>query len=473
MRSSIRTLPLAFLAVIASCTGPGGRTGATGDSTAHSPARPNILFLISDDHSGDALGVAGNPVARTPALDGLARAGTRFLAAYTASPQCSPARAAIVTGRSPHATGSSRLHATLTTHETLLDSLSRDGYFLAAFRKVHLGEAMQKRWHWYGGDDVPFERFFDERPRDKPFFLWVGFHDPHRPYEPGAISPPTDPARVPVPPFLPDTPEVRSDLALYYDEIARMDGQIGQLLARLDSDGLANDTVVVFAGDNGMPFPGAKGSLYHAGVNVPLVMRWPNHISPGVSRADIVSLLDLAPTLLDIAGVAPLPRIEGRSLWPSMRVGGPGAALETRPAFFERNWHDNFDIQRGVRSGRYLLVQNYRPELPYPPTLDLAESASWRAIAELQRRRALPAALERRYFAVPRPEVELYDVEADPGQLRDLAREPAHAETVRWLQQALSEWMVATSDFAPPPIQPARGPHGESPHGGHCAATFW
>src|SRR5688500_13244475 len=131
--------------------------------------RPNILFLISDDHSGGALGALGNAALRTPALDQLAQGGVRFTAAYAASPQCSPSRAAIATGRSPHATGTSRLHATLTgEHPTVIDSLKRAGYHVAAFRKVHLGIPFQGHWDRYGGDEVPFDTFFRERPRDRP-----------------------------------------------------------------------------------------------------------------------------------------------------------------------------------------------------------------------------------------------------------------------------------------------------------------
>ncbi|HUS65746.1 MAG TPA: sulfatase [Kofleriaceae bacterium] len=445
--------------LVAACGSP---RPAPGRAPARRP--PNIVLLISDDHSSDDTGAGGNGAIRTPALDRLAAEGALFRNAYTASPQCSPARAAIVTGRSPHATATSRLHATLTAeHDTVVDALRRAGYHAAAYRKVHLGEAFQSRWDGYGGDDVPFARFFRERPRDRPFFLWVGFHDPHRPYQPGAVKEPHDPARVRLPGFLPATEEIRRDLVSYADEIARMDGELAELLAELERDGSAVETMVVFVGDNGMPFPGAKGSLYDAGVNVPFIVRWPGVVQPGQVRDEVVSLLDLAPTWLEAAGAPPLPRMEGRSLVAALR----GAPLEERAVFFERNWHDNLELLRGVRRGRHLLVQNFRPEIAYQPTLDLAGSPSWHSIEERRRAGALDPALERRYFAAPRPEVELYDVDADPAQLHDLVGDAAQAATVRALQQELSDWMVETSDFLPPPIPPVRGEHGESPHGGH------
>lgn len=359
-----------------------------------------------------------------------------------------------MTGRSPHATGTSRLHSPLTDeYDTVLDALRRGGYHVGAFRKVHLGESFQKRWQFYGGDDVPFEKFFRDRPRDHPFFLWVGFHDPHRPYEPGVVSPPQDPSRLRVPGFLPDTTAVRRDLANYYDEIARMDADVARILALLNTEGLAQNTLVVFTADNGMPFPGAKGSLYDGGVRVPLIVRWPGRVAPGQVRREIVSLLDLAPTWLEAAGAQPMTRMEGRSLLPALTKQ---SATPDHPAFFERNWHDNLDLIRGVRSARHLLIQNYRPELPYIPTLDLAESPSWIAIQDLHTRRALSSTLEHRYFAVPRPVVELYDVQADPFQLHNLATESTHAATIRSLQVLLSNWMISTNDFLPPPIPSQR-----------------
>jgi arylsulfatase A-like enzyme len=429
-------------------------------SESPSGERPNIVFLISDDHGADIPDSARKVNSRTPALESLAAAGVRFANAYVSSPQCSPSRAAIITGRSPHATGTSRLHSTLTTeYETIIEVLKRAGYYTGAFRKVHLGESFQSRWDFYGGDDVPFEKFFRERPQDKPFFLWIGFQDPHRPYKPGSIPRHHNPADLNVPAFLPDTLAVRRDLADYYDEISRMDSEVAQITSLLDKEGLTKTTLVVFTGDNGMPFPGAKGSLYDSGVHVPLIFRWPGRIPAGQTRGEVVSLLDLAPTWIEVSGAKPLPRMEGQSLFPSLMAN---SISDNRPAFFERNWHDNLDLIRGVRFDGHLLIQNFRPELPYVPTLDLAESPTWIAIQELHRQGTLTAALEKRYFAKPRPEVELYNLDKDPFQLNNLAADPAQASTIHNLQQMLSEWMVKTNDFLPPPIPQPRGAHGES-----------
>ena len=428
-----------------------------------SPKSPNILLLISDDHSGDDLGAAGKDRPRTPALDRLAASGVRFTNAYASSPQCSPSRSSIVTGRSPHSTGTSRLHSTLTSeHDTVIDALKRKGYYTAAFRKVHLGESFQNRWDSYADKDVPFTNFFRDRPRDRPFFLWIGFDDPHRPYQTGAIPHPHDPANVRVPGFLPDHPAIRKDLGHYYDEITRMDNEVANVLSLLDSHGLSNETMVVFTGDNGMPFPGAKGSLFRDGVHVPLLVRWNGVIAPGQVRKEVLSLVDLAPTLLDAAGIPPLAKSEGRSLLSTLKT--QSSFTRKVAAFFERNWHDNLDLIRGVRSEEYLLIQNYRPEIAYPPSLDLVDSPSWQTMLELHSRRKLSQVLEQRYFAAPRPETEFYNVEKDPFQLQDLATDEHHSAPVQRLKQLLSEWMIATNDFLPPPLPPKRGDHGEAVH---------
>jgi N-sulfoglucosamine sulfohydrolase len=430
----------------------------TGCKSAHENSKqlkPNILLLISDDHSADDLGIVGKGRPHTPALDALAASGVRFVNAYASSPQCSPSRAALITGRSSHATGTSRLHSALTSeYETILESLKKSGYYVGAYRKVHLGESFQSRWNFFGDDNVPFDKFFRERPHDKPFFLWIGFHDPHRPYKQGAFSPLHNPADVTVPGFLPDNDAVRKDLVNYYDAISRMDSDVGKILNLLDSEKLKENTLVIFCGDNGMPFPGAKGTLYDAGVRVPLIMRWPGKIQSGQVKRDVVSLVDIAPTILNAASSSALPKLEGQNLF----------TQKDRPAFFERNWHDNLDFIRGVRSGNYLLIQNYRTELPYVPTLDLAESPTWLSIQDLHVKRMLQPELEQRYFAVPRPEVELYDLNSDPNQFHNLSQTGGRGDLpadLQSLQKLLSDWMISTNDFLPPPIPPQRGSQGE------------
>ncbi|MCC6859669.1 MAG: sulfatase [Bryobacterales bacterium] len=411
------------------------------------PALPNLVFLISDDHSWDGLGCYGNPHVRTPRLDRLAREGMRFNHCFVSSPQCSPNRSSLFTGCSPHTTATSRLHTPLPAWEpTFLEPLKERGYFTGAFRKVHQGAQFDRRWDFYGGPSVPFENFFDALPAGRPFFLQFGSTDPHRPYRPGAFSPPHDPRSLRVPPFLPGTPEVRQDLAHYYDAIARLDSECGRLLDLLQARNLAGNTLVVFTGDNGMPFPRAKGACYDPGIRVPLLARWPGRIAPGSVRDELIAHVDLPVTWLQAAGVEKPPKMQGRGFLDLLL----GRSFQPRDAVFsERNWHDNFDPIRSVRTRRHKLIFNAAPHFPYRPAWDLADSPTWAAIQRLGRRGELkPEHLS--MLEPSRPLLELYDLESDPDEFRNLATDPAHAATLEDLKRRLSAWMHATYDFLPP-----------------------
>ncbi len=428
--------------------------------------RPNIVFLFSDDQSVPDLGCYGNTAIRTPNLDALAAAGVRFDRAYVTSPQCSPSRASILTGRTPHAIGASRLHMNAYPDAANVpDLLKAAGYFTGAYRKVHQG-FIQKQFDFYAGVGQPFSKFFDERPKDKPFFLWFGSTDPHRDYAPGATDPPHDPNQVVVPEFLPDTPEVRKDLALYYDEIARFDRESGEILALLDERGLADNTLVMMAGDNGMPFPRAKATLYEPGIRVHLLARWPGKTGKGQSTSALVSLMDLAATWLDVASATIPKEMEAQSLAPLLR-GETDAVHEY--VYSERNWHDNWDPARCVVGERYKLIQNYRPEVGNLNSLDLLRSPSFQSIRRLAEEGKLKEPLTW-YLNDTKPRVELYDLETDPGEWHNLADDSDRADRVRTMQQALGKWMNATHDFLPPPAAAYNGPHTDTLDGG---ARWW
>jgi len=416
--------------------------------------RPNILFLFSDDHSYPDLGCYGGTV-RTPHLDGLAAEGMRFQNAFVTSPQCSPSRASVFTGRSPHAVGCSRLHAPIRPEiPSIIERLQGRGYYCGVYRKLHAGEDFQGRLDFYGGAHTEFSAFFAARPSDRPFFLEVGFRDPHRPYEAGAFTPAHKASDVSVPVFLPDTEAVRRDLAHYHDEIARMDSECGFLLRLLEKHGLTENTLVVFAGDNGMPFPRAKATLYDPGIRVPLLVRWPGRVAPGVLSEQLVSLVDLTATWLEVSGAEPLPAMEGRSLAGMLQ----GEASEAREEIFaERNWHDNWDPMRCVRTKQYKLIYNFRPELPYRPSLDLENSPTWSSYLAEAKSGRLPDRLSL-LLAKPRPQIELYDLDNDPGEFRNLAGKEDFEDVTRDLLDRLSLWIKRTNDFVPPPHGSSKRP---------------
>lgn len=422
-------------------------------SSAVTPARsrpPNFLFLISDDQSVPDLSCYGNTALHTPHIDRLAREGMLFRSAFVTAPSCSPSRSSILTGRYAHSTGTARFASPLPAYQkTILANLKGRGYFTGAFKKVHLGEKFWSRWD-FPGRAQEFSTFFEARPKDRPFYLHVGFHDPHRPYFPREFSPPVKGRDVKVPDYLPDTRRVRADLARYCDEIERLDRHVGKILDLLERHGLAENTLVIFTSDNGLPFPGAKGTLYDPGLHVPMLARWPGVIHPGRTTSDLISLIDLAPTWLQAAGIPVPEMLDGRSFLPLLQ----GREFQPREAIFaERNFHTHLDLIRGVRTPSHKLIQNYLPQRRYRVLSDLARSPSWHSIENLHHQGKLAPALERRYFARPRPEVELYDLQKDPGEMRNLAGDPAQAATVKDLQERLSRWMIRTSDFLPPPLE--------------------
>jgi arylsulfatase A-like enzyme len=248
-----------------------------------------------------------------------------------------------------------------------------------------------------------------------------------------------------VPPFLPDTPEVRQDLAHYYDAISRMDADCGVLLGLLEQRGLARNTLVVMTADNGMPFPRAKGGCYDPGIRVPLLARWPGRIAPGV-RDDLIGHVDVAPTWLDAAGIPKPSKMQGRSFLPLLE----GRTYQARDAVFsERNWHDNFDPIRSARTAGYKLIFNAAPHFPYRPAWDLENSPSWASLlAGARRGKLTPQQMQ--LLNPARPLLELYDVRSDPDEFHNLVTSPAHAGALAGMKDRLSRWMHETYDFLPP-----------------------
>jgi arylsulfatase A-like enzyme len=252
-----------------------------------------------------------------------------------------------------------------------------------------------------------------------------------------------------VPDFLPDTPAVREDLALYYDEIARMDAECGEVLDLLDREGLVENTLVVFMGDNGMPFPRAKGSLYDPGIRVPTLARWPSRIKPGVVTKQLMSSIDLPATWLATAGIPVPEKMQGRSLLPLFE----GSSELLREAVFaERNWHNTFDPMRCVRTARHKLIYNAQPRFRYRPPGDLERSPSWRSYLEESRKQqgSVLKPHHGQLLEPSRPIIELYDLEADPGEFHNRADDPELTEVRRDLEYKLSDWMHETYDFLPP-----------------------
>ncbi len=442
-------------------------------------ARPNVLLVLSDDHSAAHVGAYGNADIKTPNLDKFAAQGMRFERAYVAAPQCVPSRAALMTGRSPVAVQMTRFSAPLAEeYKTWLELLRASGYFagvagrsfhldgsgnqppetVAVFDKYNLRTFQRRLDYAKQGNALAQYREFLDLAKGKPFALQLCFSDPHRPLDANAIPVPHDPAKIKLPAHYPDTPGVRADFARYYDEIARFDSSFAEVLEELNKRGLAENTIVIFQGDNGASQFRGKGTLYEFGVRVPLIVRWPGKVKAGSATSELFSGEDLAPTLLEACGLKPLKEMTGRSFLKLLR----GESYTGRQyVFAERGAHGSglptgtspFDLGRVIIGKRYKLIYNALWQLPYQP-VDFAGDAFWKELQQMSKDGKLSPLHQRLYFSPTRPMFELFDLEADPDEFNNLIDSPEHAAVARELKAALQEWMILERDYLPLPVPP-------------------
>ncbi len=413
---------------------------------------PNIVLLIADDMGEGDMGCYGNPFLETPNLNSLAAQGMRFDRAFVTTSSCSPSRTAIYTGLYQQAVGAEDLHMPLPEGREILPAiLARNGYHTIHVGKLHLGPAAEAQFDYIDArgrliDTQPqlWMEPLSARPAGRPFFLSLGFSDPHRPYQDNTVDPPTDPADIIVPPYLVDTPATRADLAQYYDEVRRVDHNVGLVVAELERLGVADHTIVIFISDNGMPFPRAKTTSYDSGVRIPMLVRFPGLVGAGTVSRSLVSTIDLAPTILELAGIETPADMHGVSLVPVLR--DPTARVREY-VHLQRNWHNIDDHQRGVRDERYKYIRNYYPREPLPFASDLYDSPSY---GELIRMRDLNRLTvdQLRAFMTPRAAEELYDTQTDPWEFINLAGLPQHAETLERLRGATDRWLERTGDVS-------------------------
>jgi arylsulfatase A-like enzyme len=412
--------------------------------------RPNFVIFIADDQGEGDLGCYGHPVLETPNIDRLAAEGMRFDSAFLTISSCSPTRCSFLTGRYPHNTGAEDLHQPLPADQkTLAWYLRRAGYHAMSVGKWHLGDDERRNWDRVvdcAGRDTAREavELLEARPKDKPFFFWVATKDPHRPFDADAVDRPHDPADVIVPPYLPDHPLIRKELALYYDEIKRFDNHVGLVRAELERQGLLDGTFIVYLSDNGMPFPRAKTTLYDSGIHTPLIVRYPGLVEPGSVHGGMVSTIDVAPTILELAGVEQTT-MQGRSLLPALE---DPAATVREAIFAEANWHDFEKFTRAVRTERLLLIRNYYWDKPLWNSVDSINAITWKGFMEMHRAGKLTEA-QRFLFVEPRPYEELYDLKSDPHSLANVADDPEHRAELNRLRTLLDNWRVETSDRMP------------------------
>lgn len=433
-----------------------------------SAAHKNVVLLIADD-LGMQVGCYGDASAKTPNIDALAKSGTRFTHAFASVASCSPSRATILTGLPTHACGQYGLaHATHNQHtfravKGLPAVLAPAGYRSGVIAKLHVQPKESYPFDVEvqnpGRNPVPIAeqaKKFIADTGDKPFFLLVGFTDPHRaakgfanegkyPADVPAIK--FDPKTLPVPYHLPDQPDVRAELAEYYQSISRLDDGIGRVMKVLEDAKKLDDTLVIFLSDNGIPFPGAKTTLYDAGLHLPLIVRKPGQ-KAGVVNSAMVSWTDIAPTILDWCGVKPEPvakkavAMAGRSFLPVLEEEKPGG-WDT--VFASHQFHEvtMYYPMRVVRTREYKLIVNLAHPLEYPFASDLWDSDTWQGV--LKRKDTMMGSRSVKAF-LNRPKEELYSLKDDPNELKNLAADPAHAKALEDLRAKLAAWREKTAD---------------------------
>ncbi len=427
------------------------------------PRRPNILLAIADDWSYPHASVYGDRTVRTPVFDRVAREGVLFSHAFTAAPSCTPARAALLTGQYPHRLEQgAMLHgflpARFTTYPDLLEAA---GYHVGFTRKGWSPGRLEpggRSRNPAGPTFTDFEAFLAARRDGQPFAFWFGSQDPHRPYERGSgAAGGLDPGSVAVPAFLPDTQDVRGDLADYYFEVQRFDREVGEMLRRLEQLGELDHTLVVITSDNGMPFPRAKANVYDAGARLPLAMRWPGRVRRGLRSDAFVSTSDLAATFVEAAGLPVPASMTARSLLP-LAAGSPQPDRDR--VFIERERHANVrrgDLSypvRAVRTADFLYIRNLRPDrwpagdpetyVAVGPFGDIDGGPTKSVL--LDQRTSAPVA---RFFDLAtgkRPAEELYDLRRDPGQLTNIAARPSIARDLARLRGLVEAWMRESGD---------------------------
>jgi uncharacterized sulfatase len=448
-------------------------------AAAGPPRRPNILFAIADDQSWTSTGATGDPIVKTPNFDRVARQGVLFTQAICASPGCAPSRAAILTGKYPWQLEEAGTHASVFPNkfQVFPDLLQAAGYHVGLTGKG-AGPCNYEAGGWKRNPagpaydarrlkDAPkainsldyaanFQDFLVKKGKDQPFCFWFGSTEPHRVYAEGSgIRSGKRPQDVAVPRFLPDAPEVRSDLLDYYLEIEHFDTQLGRALRALEQAGELSNTIVVVTADNGMPFPRAKAFMNEYGIHLPLAVCWPEGCPGGRKVEDLVAFVDFAPTFLEAAGVKPPGAMTGRSFLGVLTSKKSGRVDPKRSKALsgrERHSHSRFDNlgypARAIRTHEFLYVRNFKPDL-WPAGdperfHDIDDGPTKTYVLENRGNPKL-----RRFFELAcgkHPAEELYDIRKDPACLENLAASPSHGAAATKLRQELERDLKAQMD---------------------------
>jgi uncharacterized sulfatase len=407
--------------------------------SAQAQERPNIVWIIADDLSPE-LACYDYPDVATPNLDRLAAAGARYTLAFSTAPVCSASRTAFQTGQYQTTVGGHQ-HQTRDkpvlpdSIPTVTGLMQKAGYFVSNGRGVISDDKIAK-------SDLNFvynpKTFFDgsdwsQRAKGQPFFAQVQIKEPHRQFVKSDRPRPN----APIPPYYPEHPVTRADWANYLASIEVLDQKVGAVLDRLEAEGLADNTLVIFFGDHGRPHARDKQWLYDGGLHVPLIARWPGKIETGSVDNRLVSLLDLMPTTLAAAGMD-IPDLPGGNLLaPDWKGHAQLFAARDRCG-------DAIDRIRSIRTRDFKYIRNFHPEIPYLQHSGYKKLAY--PVETLMKVLHEEGRWDTLFMAQTRPEEELYDLTVDPNEMTNLSADPAHAEKLTELRGAVNQWMESSGD---------------------------
>lgn len=414
---------------------------------------PNILIFIADDLGWEEIGAYGHPVVKTPNIDWLASNGIRFNNFYLTASSSSPSRSSILTGMYPSCTGARNLHEDMPPYISLFTERLKDNdYFTMLVGKTHgTNNPKVKQKFDYGAFinwSKPWEMIelwenaLKERPKDKPFFMFAASIDPHRPYKQGEYEQPYTPEDVVVPPYMHDSPEMREDLADYYNEISRFDSHIGRVIKLLDEQNVLDNTLIIVMTDNGRAFPQCKTRVNVQGLKSPFIVFYPKMIKKGSVTNSLASSVDIAPTLLDLIGCKRAAGLQGVSLLPIFKDVD---ARVRKFAFAEHNWHVFKAYERAVISEDYVYIRNWFPELSNPVVVEMMKEPSYKAMKKAFDSGSLPSQ-QSDCFLCPRSKEELFYTKVDKHCMNNLAYNKEYSNIVDQMSFALDIWQMSIGD---------------------------
>lgn len=429
----------------------------TAQAQPNAQQRPNIIWISTEDFSPH-LGCYGDKVAQTPTIDKLAEQGVRFTSVFTTAAICAPCRAGIITGM--YQTSIGCMHMRTTSYrrsvENPVEFTAVPPHYVKAFTEYlrvagYYCTNNSKTDYQFAKDPVP-ESIWDEcsktahyknRPdKSQPFFAVFNHLGTHESQNWDISKVKTDPKSVKVPPYYPDTEIVRRNLAKMYDNTARLDSVVGTLLAELEKEGEAENTIIFFWGDHGDGLPRAKRWLYDSGLNIPLIIRWPDHLKAGSVNDQLISSIDFGPTVLSLAGVKIPVHMQGRAFL------GNQSADARQYVFGSRDRVDeSYDMIRSVRSKNYLYIRNFYPNEPFHiwvPYLNKMPIMQEMMLLDAEGKLNPD---QKKWMAETRPAEELYDVKADPYQLHNLAENPKYKAVIAEMRLQQDNWAINTNDL--------------------------